>query len=232
MKSSFTDRYIIQQYLEGKLDRKTSHELEKQALEDEFLADALEGFRSVKYPHQHLSLLQQQLEERIGAEHIQRTALAVTAQRLSVAAAAAVVFILAGILFWMNVSRNSRPAAGKQVDVNLADHEALPRTHKKQVVTWHTDPGATDARPAGGWLKYNKYIEQNIRYPDPGNVSGKVLLEFMVNPQGALGDFKVISGLAPAFNDEAVRLVRQGPKWEPAANGKTTRMRVSIDFSR
>ncbi|WP_343304967.1 carboxypeptidase-like regulatory domain-containing protein [Chitinophaga niabensis] len=58
---------LIRQYLEGKLDSKTMHALEKQALDDPFLADALEGY--AKYPTDQrsaLSELQQRLQERVA----------------------------------------------------------------------------------------------------------------------------------------------------------------------
>jgi TonB-dependent SusC/RagA subfamily outer membrane receptor len=58
---------LIRQYLEGKLDGKTMHALEKQALDDPFLADALEGY--AKYPADQrpaLSELQQRLQQRVA----------------------------------------------------------------------------------------------------------------------------------------------------------------------
>ena len=58
---------LIRQYLEGKLDGKTMHALEKQALDDPFLADALEGY--AKYPNDQrpaLSELQQRLQQRVA----------------------------------------------------------------------------------------------------------------------------------------------------------------------
>lgn len=232
MKNSFTDRLIIQQYLEGKLDRKASYELEKQALEDEFLADALEGYHSVKYPHQHLSLLQQQLEERIAAEHLQKTAVAATAQRLSIAAAAAVVFILAGILFWLNgVKTQQSDNTTKTVEVNLADSKGFNRAqpNKNAVATWHTEPEATTARPTIGWVKYNEYLESNVRN---ATVTGPVLLRFSVDPQGNLKDFQVLRGISAAEDAEAVRLIRNGPEWTAAANGKVSTMEVTIHFKR
>lgn len=58
---------LIRQYLEGRLDGKTMHALEKQALDDPFLADALEGY--AKYPTDQrpaLSELQQRLQQRVA----------------------------------------------------------------------------------------------------------------------------------------------------------------------
>ena len=55
---------LISQYLGGELDEAAMHELERQALDDPFLADALEGYSHAELPAgPHLSLLQKQLEE-------------------------------------------------------------------------------------------------------------------------------------------------------------------------
>lgn len=57
---------LIRQYLEGKLDDRTMHALEKQALNDPFLAEALEGY--AQHPADQraaISTLQSRLEERI-----------------------------------------------------------------------------------------------------------------------------------------------------------------------
>ncbi len=58
---------LIRQYLEGKLDDKTMHALEKQALDDPFLAEALEGY-ALHPPDQGAAqhALKNRLQERIS----------------------------------------------------------------------------------------------------------------------------------------------------------------------
>ncbi|UOQ53857.1 energy transducer TonB [Hymenobacter cellulosivorans] len=60
------------------------------------------------------------------------------------------------------------------------------------------------------------YLRQNLRYPPDSTVSGKVFVSFVVTKTGAVADAKVIKGLGPAFDAEALRLVQQMPAWEPA----------------
>lgn len=100
------------------------HRLEKQALDDPFLWEALEGYAHTSNPGTELSILQRQLHERIVHLQENKKVFDFTWQRLSVAASAAVLFITAGILFWMNINR-SGPIAHKQVEVAIIDRDSL-----------------------------------------------------------------------------------------------------------
>ncbi|NEU08882.1 hypothetical protein GZH53_11220 [Flavihumibacter sp. R14] len=122
MKNNWPDNLTIQQYLEGTLDKKLMHELEKKALDDPFLADALEGYAHSAASSHGLSMLQRQLHERIAHQQENKKVFDLSWQRLSVAAAAAVMFISAGVLFWMNSQLPDKQIAAthKQVEVNLA----------------------------------------------------------------------------------------------------------------
>ena len=104
------------------------HELEKRALEDPFLADALEGYAHSDAGSHGLSILQRQLHERIAHQQENKKVFDLSWQRLSVAAAAAVMFISAGVLFWMNsqLPQNDMAASEKHVEVNLAPVDTLP----------------------------------------------------------------------------------------------------------
>ncbi len=127
MKTNYPDSLTIQQYLEGKLDPEVMHQLEKQALDDPFLWDALEGYSTYADSAAELSILQRQLHERIVHLQENKKIFDLTWQRLSVAAAAAVLFITAGILFWMNGSNQDPQIASnpKQVEVMLSDPDSL-----------------------------------------------------------------------------------------------------------
>lgn len=127
MKINYPDNLTIQQYLEGKLDPKTMHQLEKQALDDPFLWEALEGYAYTSDPGADLSILQRQLHERIVHLQENKKVFDLSWQRLSIAAAAAVLFISAGILFWMNSNRSGAELAAnhKQVEVSVIDRDSL-----------------------------------------------------------------------------------------------------------
>ncbi len=124
MSTNYPDSLMIRAYLEGKLDHEEMHRLEKQALTDPFLWEALEGYTHTSNPGTDLSILQRQLHERIVHLQENKKVFDFTWQRLSVAASASVLFITAGILFWMNVNR-SGPPTEKQVQVALIDRDSL-----------------------------------------------------------------------------------------------------------
>lgn len=119
---------LIQQYLAGSLDPGRMHELEKEALEDPFLAEALEGYSAFEGTAQpHLSLLQRQLEARIAENAAKKNIFYFTWQRISVAAAASLLFISASILFWMKGTNTESRLAGnaKNVEVTLTPGDKL-----------------------------------------------------------------------------------------------------------
>ncbi len=103
------------------------HQLEKQALDDPFLWEALEGYAYTSDPGADLSILQRQLHERIVHLQENKKVFDLSWQRLSIAAAAAVLFISAGILFWMNSNRPGAELAAnhKQVEVSVIDRDSL-----------------------------------------------------------------------------------------------------------
>lgn len=147
MSNNYPDSLLIQQYLKGKLDPKIMHQLEKQALDDPFLWDALEGYSYVTNPGADLSILQRQLHERIVHLQENKKVHELTWQRLSVAAAAAVLFISAGILFWMNTGQTieKRASAPKQVEVTLMDSDSLVAIIKPTEVLVKEQPSLSKA---------------------------------------------------------------------------------------
>lgn len=138
---------MIRAYLEGKLDHEEMHRLEKQALTDPFLWEALEGYTHTSNPGTELSILQRQLHERIVHLQENKKVFDFTWQRLSVAASASVLFITAGILFWMNVNR-SGPLTEKQVQVALIDRDSLKNeiqgAHSRPVIREKEYPVSSD----------------------------------------------------------------------------------------
>ncbi|RZJ76145.1 MAG: carboxypeptidase-like regulatory domain-containing protein [Flavobacterium sp.] len=128
----------LEDYLDGKLDAKAMHRVEKLSLEDPFVAEALAGLSQSPKRTQSLSLLQKQLAERIAQKPIEKKKWAITSQRLSIASAAAVLFIAVCILFWMKGSKRQDILAvnePKKVDVTIAPQVAKEKTDTNSVLT-------------------------------------------------------------------------------------------------
>jgi protein TonB len=85
--------------------------------------------------------------------------------------------------------------------------------------------------------KWFDYLTTNLNYPvlaKTNNVQGKVFVSFVVEKDGSLTDPKVLHGIGSGCNEEAIRLVKNSPKWIPAAqNGKAVRVYypIPIKFS-
>jgi protein TonB len=78
----------------------------------------------------------------------------------------------------------------------------------------------------GGQEKLNEFIKSKI-HPVKG-VSGQVTVYFVVEKSGKLNHVKVIKGLTPAANKEAVRVIKLSPKWKPGTlNGAARRVASS-----
>ncbi|MEJ6981209.1 energy transducer TonB [Pedobacter sp. P351] len=70
----------------------------------------------------------------------------------------------------------------------------------------------------GGQKEFARYVENNLKYPQAarqGNIQGKVYLSFIVEKDGRLTDIKIKQGLGGGCDEEAIRLLRNSPKWKP-----------------
>jgi TonB family protein len=112
----------IQRYLEGGMLPAEMHELEKAALEDPFLADAIEGMQQTLEQHDasliqgHLQDIRQQVAERTRQEDSTKVVAPVRAFRWWQVAAAAVV-VLTGSIWALNYFNQSE---AKNADKQLA----------------------------------------------------------------------------------------------------------------
>ncbi|RZK19594.1 MAG: hypothetical protein EOO86_07125 [Pedobacter sp.] len=132
MNNDWLDIDVLEDYLDGKLDAKAMHFVERQALEDPFVAEAIEGLKQSPKRKQTLSILQKKLYDRISEKPIKRKMWGITTQRLSIAATATVAFIAVSILFFMRETnrKNAEHAARRQdgVIVNLDTNAAVAAT--------------------------------------------------------------------------------------------------------
>ena len=81
-----------------------------------------------------------------------------------------------------------------------------------------------------------RYLRNSIIYPKDEaekKLSGKVYVQFVIGKDGKVDQVKVLRGVDPALDAEAVRAVRAMPSWIPARmNGKpvATRYVLPINF--
>lgn len=70
----------------------------------------------------------------------------------------------------------------------------------------------------GGPNEFTKWVNQRIVYPEiakENGVQGRVTLQFTVEKDGRVTNVKVLRGVDPSIDKEAVRVVSSSPKWTP-----------------
>lgn len=84
----------------------------------------------------------------------------------------------------------------------------------------------------GGESGMMKFLTENVKYPkealDKG-ITGRVLVEFVVERDGSINDVKIMKSVDPILDNEAIRIVKAMPKWEPGTmNGKAVRVKHTL----
>ena len=70
----------------------------------------------------------------------------------------------------------------------------------------------------GGEFGLMKYLQENIKYPPEAaknDIEGRVIVQFIVDKNGQVGEVKVLRPISEELDAEAVRVVKTLPKFEP-----------------
>ncbi|THU40644.1 TonB family protein [Niastella caeni] len=103
---------------------------------------------------------------------------------------------------------------------------------KKAAAALNTYPNTMiyEAEPVFGWVAFDQYLEKNKKIPAGSTgTTGNVVVSFQVNKKGTLSDFKIQQSLSKAYDEEAIRLISQGPSWK-VLNGRKARVTVMVRF--
>ena len=116
--------------------------------------------------------------------------------------------------------------ATKSARANIAD----TTNNNKNIQAAYSPPA-----PVNGRASFDKYIENNIRKPATLTDEEKavVVLSFRVQSSGIIDSLKVISSPGIEFSDEAIRLIKEGPSWNPAEVNQIKideEVRIKIEF--
>ncbi|MCM1290445.1 MAG: energy transducer TonB [Prevotella sp.] len=77
------------------------------------------------------------------------------------------------------------------------------------------------AQYPGGQGALMKYLSSNIRYPESAqqnDIQGRVIVKFVVEKDGSIGQAQVVKGVDRALDQEALRVVKKMPRWQPGKN--------------
>lgn len=83
----------------------------------------------------------------------------------------------------------------------------------------------------GGPDKFREFLNKNLKFPDEmlnKKIEGTVVVQFIVEKDGALSEIKAIRGPGAGSSEEAVRIMQLSPKWEPGyQNGEAVRVMMT-----
>ena len=84
----------------------------------------------------------------------------------------------------------------------------------------------------GGQGAMMSFIASNLQYPEEAQkngVQGRVIVEFIVEKDGAITNVRATRSVEPSLDDEAIRVVKSMPKWKPGKqNGAVVRVRYTV----
>ena len=87
----------------------------------------------------------------------------------------------------------------------------------------------------GGISGLRTYLNQNIRYPAEAQencVQGRVVVSFVVGKDGHISDVTVLRSVDPSLDKEAVRVIRNMPRWTPGKHGgEPVKVRYNVPVS-
>lgn len=89
-----------------------------------------------------------------------------------------------------------------------------------------------EAQYPGGPEAMLKYLHQNVEYPaiaQENGIQGRVYIEFVVEKDGTPTQFKILKGVDPALDKEALRVAKTMKKWIPGEQqGKKVRSKFKL----
>jgi len=134
------------------------------------------------------------------------------------------------------------------IELSPTGRDKIPgkiRTDREVVMASPTDTAknegpvftAVEKEPGfnGGMDAFFEFLRQNLKYPEAArknNVQGKVIISFIVEKDGSLSDIKVLRDIGYGAGDEAIRVMKLSPKWNPGnQNGRLVRVMYTIPIS-
>lgn len=109
--------------------------------------------------------------------------------------------------------------------VQVEDEESAEETQIFMVV--ESMPSFPGGEPA-----LYKYLGENIKYPQmakESGIQGRVFVTFVVERDGSVTDVRVLRGIGGGCDEEAIRVVKNMPKWTPGKQrGKAVRVQYNL----
>lgn len=151
------------------------------------------------------------------------------------------------------------PAVALSVTVASASNQDIKTADKQNTITIQVAQEregkpdtimAIDARPVpqdvflvveeqpeypGGTAALLEYLRTNIKYPQDcreNHIQGRVLVSFIVEPDGSLSNATIVRGVNPSLDAEALRVIQAMPNWKPGKqHGSAVRVQFTVPIT-
>ena len=83
----------------------------------------------------------------------------------------------------------------------------------------------------GDLMTFRNWVQSKVRYPQiaqENGISGRVLMSFVIEKDGSLTNIQVLQAPDRSLSDEAMRVLKQSPKWKP---GKQRNQTVRVKYT-
>lgn len=84
----------------------------------------------------------------------------------------------------------------------------------------------------GGVNACVNFIKENVRYPAEAaakGVQGRVIVQFVVDEEGAISNPRIVRSVDPALDAEAIRVIKLMPKWKPGMQrGQAVKVKYTL----
>lgn len=207
----------LMQYIQGSRKGKEAHRLEKEAMRDPFLSEALDGYQSVEGNHvESLEEMRRRISRRTRSHRDSITKWSIAASLL--------ICLGFGSYFWLNrqpeIPSQSPLAVVMEEQAQEEPVAAAPAVAQVEAMSIAEDDVAVAdrrPRPVVGEKAYQEYLKKELIHPQDSlckDVSGIVIVEFHINEQGRPVDLAVKQSLCESADKEALRLIEKGPDWQ------------------
>ncbi|MDR0833539.1 MAG: TonB family protein [Candidatus Symbiothrix sp.] len=104
------------------------------------------------------------------------------------------------------------------VDIStLVDHKVVVQEKPDEIYS-HVE---VEAQFPGGNKEINPWLGKNLNYPpveQEQGISGRVVLRFVVEKDGSIGEVQILRSVSPGLDKEAIRVIKKMPRWTPGKN--------------
>lgn len=148
----------------------------------------------------------------------------------------------------VQIEQNSQQNAALLVEIDSPKTDEMPQTDNSKLIEDEKSslvvskankskgqtpdlPSNLSARPISGGEQYQRYLDNSVKYPaiEGSRKKETVKFQFTISENGMPVDITITKGTKEkAFYDEIVRLISEGPAWQPAvSDGRPVEQAVS-----